>query len=470
MGVKYALTVPQSVLFADLSLRGSMRSEYINAMSLNYEPEYIAIDSGGSMSWNHDNDKRFINSLVGESSVQTVVWNYIDAMGRTARVLDKVANSIESSNLRRPNNTVDIIEDLADYWRAYRAHMTSLFSFWNIEAILSQALKDAQEKNNLADNKLKNLSEYFVTDETNYFVEQRKVLQKIKRRFCNELESGDLDPSPELVAAIKDYRDKYTFLLSPFNLGSPPTINSLIESMSNISNDSDTALNKDHEYLPLEVKELAILARRLAFWKTERLDLLALADYKARNLYTEVAKQLSIPKSLLFTMTSEEILESLKTMKLVASKDVLLARQSAYCIALIKGRVSFFAPTPTKPTPIIENSSILHVDGVVASPGKTIGIVRIINSTEDLSRVKEGDVLVTKMTRPEYGVALDRAAAFVTDEGGILCHAAIIAREMGKPCIIATTNATKVLVSGMEVEVDADEGVVRVLSSATDGK
>jgi pyruvate,water dikinase len=67
------------------------------------------------------------------------------------------------------------------------------------------------------------------------------------------------------------------------------------------------------------------------------------------------------------------------------------------------------------------------------------------------------------MTRPDYLPAMQKASAFVTDEGGITCHAAIIAREMKKPCIIGTKIASKIIKDGDMVEVDADKGVVRIL-------
>ena len=67
------------------------------------------------------------------------------------------------------------------------------------------------------------------------------------------------------------------------------------------------------------------------------------------------------------------------------------------------------------------------------------------------------------MTRPEMGAALDRAAAYITDEGGLMCHAAIIAREMHKPCVIGTGHATELLHDGMLVTVDGSNGTVRVL-------
>ena len=68
------------------------------------------------------------------------------------------------------------------------------------------------------------------------------------------------------------------------------------------------------------------------------------------------------------------------------------------------------------------------------------------------------------MTFPNFISAMEKAAAFVTDEGGILCHAAIVAREMKKPCIIGTKIATQVLKDGELVEVDASKGIVRKLS------
>jgi len=73
------------------------------------------------------------------------------------------------------------------------------------------------------------------------------------------------------------------------------------------------------------------------------------------------------------------------------------------------------------------------------------------------------DIIVAVMTRPDYVPAMKKAAAIITDEGGITCHAAIISRELKKPCVIGTKIATQVLNDGDLVEVDADEGVVRVL-------
>lgn len=67
------------------------------------------------------------------------------------------------------------------------------------------------------------------------------------------------------------------------------------------------------------------------------------------------------------------------------------------------------------------------------------------------------------MTNPDYVPAMRKASAFITDEGGILCHAAIVSREMKKPCIVGTKFATQILKDGDLVEVDADIGTVKIL-------
>ncbi len=101
--------------------------------------------------------------------------------------------------------------------------------------------------------------------------------------------------------------------------------------------------------------------------------------------------------------------------------------------------------------------------GQTAFRGKIRGRVRVISSIKYLDEVQEGDILVASMTMPKYLPAMKKATAFVTDEGGITCHAAIIAREMKKPCIIGTKIATQILKDGDVVEVDADNGIVKIL-------
>ncbi len=108
-------------------------------------------------------------------------------------------------------------------------------------------------------------------------------------------------------------------------------------------------------------------------------------------------------------------------------------------------------------------ADIQSIKGMTAQGGKVQARVKIILSPDDGFKMKDGDILVTKMSTPNFLPLMKKASAFITDIGGITSHAAIISREMKKPCIIGTQNATKVLNDGDLVEVDADNGVVRIL-------
>ncbi len=103
------------------------------------------------------------------------------------------------------------------------------------------------------------------------------------------------------------------------------------------------------------------------------------------------------------------------------------------------------------------------IKGLAANCGKTRGCVKIVCTEKDLCKIKKGDVMVAALAIPWYLPAIKKAAAIITDEGGITCHAAVVSREMKVPCIVCTKNATEVLHDGDEIEVDADKGTVKIL-------
>ncbi|NLD56896.1 MAG: phosphoenolpyruvate synthase [Methanomicrobiales archaeon] len=103
-------------------------------------------------------------------------------------------------------------------------------------------------------------------------------------------------------------------------------------------------------------------------------------------------------------------------------------------------------------------SAKLLIKGQGASPGIVSGKVVIIRDVRDVGKVKEGDILVTRMTDPDMVPAMRKVAAIVTDEGGMTCHAAIVSRELGTPAVVGTRTATKVLKPGQVVTVDGEKG------------
>jgi phosphoenolpyruvate synthase/pyruvate phosphate dikinase len=106
-----------------------------------------------------------------------------------------------------------------------------------------------------------------------------------------------------------------------------------------------------------------------------------------------------------------------------------------------------------------------ELKGSCASSGKAKGRARIcLGSVDAMKKIKKGDILVTGMTTPDYVPAMRKAAAIITDEGGITCHAAIISRELRIPCIVGTKNATSILKDCDLVGVDAGKGIIKKLN------
>ena len=115
-------------------------------------------------------------------------------------------------------------------------------------------------------------------------------------------------------------------------------------------------------------------------------------------------------------------------------------------------------------TTVVDNTKILS--GTVACRGKLVrGQVKKIFNSFEINNFKPGDILVTPMTSPEYISAMKTAKAIITDEGGLTCHAAIVSRELGIPCIIGTKIATKMFSDGDNVEVDAICGIIKLVNN-----
>ena len=107
-----------------------------------------------------------------------------------------------------------------------------------------------------------------------------------------------------------------------------------------------------------------------------------------------------------------------------------------------------------------EGDRTVITKGLGASPGMAAGSVKIIKTTDELDKVQEGDILVTVMTTPDMVPAMKRANGIITDEGGVTCHAAIVSRELGIPCVVGTGDASSIIPENSQVTLDGNKGMV----------
>ena len=193
-------------------------------------------------------------------------------------------------------------------------------------------------------------------------------------------------------------------------------------------------------------------------------------EMKIRDPMTGKTKKVTVPdrKQKVQVMPDKQIVELAKIIKKIEEhygkpQDIEWSIENGK-IFIVQSRavttIKEKGAAPAAPSAISEGPKEKILEGMGASPGVGAGEVRVIYSKDELDKVQKGHVLVTKMTDPDMVPAMKRAAAIVTDEGGMTCHAAIVSREMGIPCIVGTEEATKKLKDGDKITVDAENGIV----------
>jgi pyruvate,water dikinase len=104
-----------------------------------------------------------------------------------------------------------------------------------------------------------------------------------------------------------------------------------------------------------------------------------------------------------------------------------------------------------------------EISGFAASPGVAEGIARVLKTSNDIGQIRDGDILVCPVTNPSWGPVFGRIKAAVSDIGGTMSHAAIVAREYGMPAVVGTGQATKRITTGQRLRVDGNRGIVTIL-------
>jgi len=203
-----------------------------------------------------------------------------------------------------------------------------------------------------------------------------------------------------------------------------------------------------------------------ARWQDERKENILQNIGKFEPVICELAKRLNLkPDQLKFILPEELNKQNLSNPKFLTALKKRYPSCSYYTTPqstqIFAGKdFTFFKKGLEKQSA----TEIQELRGIVANKGLASGLVKICQNLKDIKSFKKGQILVASMTRPEFLPAMQKAAAIITDEGGITSHAAIISRELNIPCIIGTKIVTKIFKDGDMVEVDADTGTIKKLN------
>jgi len=258
----------------------------------------------------------------------------------------------------------------------------------------------------------------------------------------------DLQNKPWSLKDIKDYIDN-------LRLGKP------YEELSFKKAVEKAELNR-------EAIEKFQMIKELAYIKDVRDDFRRQGVFFIQKLFTEFGKRMDLELKEVAYLTEKEIIKFLEGEKIDLNK--AKKKQEGFMMYIKDDEIICVDHNINDEIKKLgfteEEEKITEIKGMPACKGKARGIVKIVRTVHDILKIKKGDILVAVTTHPDYVPAMQKAAAIVTDEGGMLSHAAIVSRELGIPCIVGTKKATKVLQHGTEVEVDAEKGIVKILKNS----
>lgn len=191
---------------------------------------------------------------------------------------------------------------------------------------------------------------------------------------------------------------------------------------------------------------------------------------KMDPLFLEIAARLKLKRSELIYSRGKEITKALTGESPKNLQKHLRERAKNYALIFEDGKVKIYSGREFdkyRKAQLVEQKvshKLKELRGQGASAGRASGTAKILLDVNEMKKIKRGNILVAPSTYPALVSAMEKSAAIVTNEGGLLSHAAIVSRELGIPCLVGTKIATKVFKDGDMVEVDANKGVVRKIN------
>lgn len=316
------------------------------------------------------------------------------------------------------------------------------------------------------------LSKLIIPKKKNYFIKEQdnllRIALKIQKNKCIDINSD-----------IEKHLELYAWTSTNVYLGKLQTKQSIRKKLSEILRKNPNKIllkNKQDKKRTLEtynkailsiksykdVEELVNLAREFLFLQTHKMEVLFLAHYYMYPFFEEICKRLKIKLEELIYLTGNEISNLLENNYKLDRK---LIKERMDNVSIIKehNKMMIFSGDDIKKV-IKKTIRATTVKGSVACRGKVIGTAKLLFEEDDMVKINKGDIIVSPMTRPHFVPAMKKAVGIVTDFGGILCHAAIISREFGIPCIVGTNDATKIFSDGDLIELNAYEGIAKKIS------
>jgi len=308
------------------------------------------------------------------------------------------------------------------------------------------------------------------TKNTNLYKAHKKLLDIIHK--VGKLTIEEIKKSEMASNDLLGYTNEFRWLGYDTGIGRDFTMEDTLKKVEGLLSKGQIkeVANNHDEYLKIikglglkeEEKEHLQIMDNLIYARAYRGEANSIAGMYLRPLLEELAVRCNTDYESIIYLTFNEIVVAIENKSV--DHGIVQKRKEAFGLLMLNGKISIYASDEVNK---LEDNhkleGINEVKGMIANRGKVKGTARIIIRSNEFYKVLKGDILITKMTTPEFMVVLEKCVGIVTDIGGITSHASIVSRELGIPAVIGTEIATKIFKDGDLIELDADRGVVRKL-------
>ena len=365
--------------------------------------------------------------------------------------IEQVGNRVEKNHLGLLNQkNLDYKEYLPKLFYTYN----EVVGFWWFCLQLGDELEKFMIENNIATH---GLADYVEAKAKKTWLQQEAIeIRKLASKIKNPTKNNKL---------ILNHVRKYSWFGTHHWTGDGYTVAKCIAQIKEEQ-------RKSHPIKKVKIgsksSPLWDLMTALTYWRTHSAELTAKVVFESRPKLIEFGKKFGLNYESVTYLSHLEILQAIKTGKLTLPKN-FTQRRRAYGSYLENSKETILVGKDLSKliTQTVEEKNDLNttLKGSVASVGKSVkGRVKVVISPKDFSKFKKGEVLVAPETTPDFVPLMKIASAVLTDRGGITSHAAIVSRELKILCIVGLGNATKTLKDGDLIEVDANKGIVRLVS------
>jgi phosphoenolpyruvate synthase/pyruvate phosphate dikinase len=414
---------------------------------------------------------KYLEQLYKENALKDLALK-IDIEG--SYILAEIMNELKASD-------EDIMADFESLFKKYM----DFIGFWTATTIIGNQISPLAKKMGYVETEADLFEKVHPYLRESWIEEEVATMRKIAELFVKKYGetaniSSSIDSDVELKNTIDAYLKKYSWARISKWIGEPIdrtyAEKRLAEEINNVIHKN--YIEKIHQGSLDDSDGLVAVSVQSAYYRAQATMMEMMMAERMHSVFSVIAQKNSLEYADMLLLTPQELIQVVNDPNHeIKDKNVILERKNPFFCVIDTDGTEIILTTKDKDYSIVYDLYVNSHDsghsnelkGIGASKGKVTALVRIISSAKEFGTFKEGEVLVTVETSPTFVPLMRMASAILTARGGITSHAAIVSRELGKPCIIAIKDVTKILNDGDLIEVDADNGVVRILKKdATD--